>query len=205
MVWPYNLRGLFSQAWLPPHAALQVRSTGAVAKGPTAEEFADIMKQLRPKAEKIIKDNARRLNYPDRARPIYSFDGPSIHKAAVGELLSDIIITGEHGNCFPLPPYCGDVHKVIEHVHGILTKQMQIFLRHVRERYSVQVYREQLKHLFNIIKPQSVQRDADSLLDTFKIIQTPVSRGGGRGRLAPPPLQLSVAYLSLPLLFCRCK
>ena len=163
---------------------------GRDAKGPTAQEFADVIRKLKPKAEGIIKNHAHMLYYPIDAQPIYSFDNPNIHKKAAADLLDDFIFCTDdftEGNVFPLPKYAGDMHKVIEHIHGILTNKMRHFLTRVRKRWSVEVYRSTLQSFFWSIKADSVQRDVMTLLDTYDIISRPVSGGGTGGDWAPRP------------------
>lgn len=126
--------------------------------------------------------NAHRLNKPTEWDPIYSFDNPRIHKTAANELLANDL--GE-SNTFPLPRYAGDIHKVIEHIHGILTKQMQRVLGVTRKSMGHTFYRVQLEQLFWRIKADSVQRDVRSLKATLDKISLPPSRGGTGGDWAP--------------------
>ncbi len=163
----------------------QVDDTGEEAKGPTAHEYAEqVMKPLIRKADAIMKKWAYKLHNPAESSPIYSMDNPRIHTKALREYFPDLM---EGEDLFPLPPYAGDVHKVIEHVHGILSKQMQVILRHIRKKQSVWWYRHHLSEMFFKYGVNSVQRDVMSLPDTLALISKPPSRGGTGGGWAPRP------------------
>jgi hypothetical protein len=139
------------------------------------------MKPLVKKAEKIMAEHADELDNPDESSPVYSMDNPSIHlKALEG---SHDMHEGE--NTFPLPRYAGDVHKVIEHVHGTITTRMRRVLKQIWEHKGVDFYRASLRQYFYKINPTSVQNDVESLPATLEIISKPPSRGGTGGGWAP--------------------
>lgn len=169
---------------IPSNCVFSWRQTekGEKAKGPTAEEFKKrVMRPLVGKARKIMEDYAHELDNPEDFEPIYSFDGPTIHKK---DKLADIGIV-EGDNVLPLPPYCGDMQKVIEHVHGTLVKRMHMVQKKVRTRQPAMFWRAQLKHLFWAYEVQSVRRDVESLRDTMDAIRKPQAQGGTGGDYAP--------------------
>lgn len=146
-------------------------------------EFIDYMKTLTKMAEKICWANRHLLDNPEEWEPVFSFDRPTIHDPAYLGHLG--IYEGQ--NTFPLPAYGGDVHKVIEHVHGYLVKQFAMYLQQIRGPQPRAVHRAQLKHLFECITVEGVQRDCMSLADTLRIIASPVAEGGTAGDWAPRP------------------
>lgn len=144
------------------------------------------MQPLIPLAREIMFANRMNLHNPDEWEPIFSFDKPKIHKRALSDLLPALgVVEGQ--NTFPLPRYGGDVHKVIEHVHGVLTKYMHKVLSRVRTKEQPAFYRETLEDRFWDIKASSVARDVASLPQTLRIIASPVSAGGTGGDWAPRP------------------
>lgn len=62
---------------------------------------------------------------------MYSYDNPSIHKAAE-EMLEKMGIT--QNERVRLPPYSPDMHKVIEHAHANVARIFQNHLRAVFNR-----------------------------------------------------------------------
>jgi hypothetical protein len=141
-----------------------------------------VMAPLTKLAEKIMHDNRHKLRNPSQWEPIYSFDKPTIHKGD----MSNIGIT-EGQNTYPLPRYGGDFHKVIEHVHGTLTREMRKWQWRDRTRYTPAVYRAQLQHCFFNYKASSVQGDVKGLYDTARIVSEARCRGGTAGDWAPRP------------------
>ena len=158
---------------------------GTWAVGPTKREVNDILERLVPIAEKIMADNAKYLDNPEECDPVYSLDNPSIHDKAS---LTDLgIVEGQ--NTFPLPAYGGDMHKVIEHIHGQMVGWFQRFMSQCRDRYPPKVYRDQLEGMFwGKVAAESVARDVNSLKATLECIAKPVAQGGTGGDWAPRPL-----------------
>lgn len=163
--------------------ALQTKK-GDVARGPTAEEFeSKVMKPLKKLADDIMFKHRWALNNPNQWEPIFSFDKPTIHQ---GDMSYIGIVDGQ--NTFPLPHYCADMHKVIEHVHGTLVKLIRKWQWRDRRRYGVEVCKAQLHHaFFKQLTKRSVQKDIKSLGATFKIISQSACRGGTAGDWAPRP------------------
>lgn len=133
-------------------------------------------------AEDIMFKNRWKLNNPSKWEPIYSFDKPTIHK---GDMSYLGIVEGV--NTYPLPRYGGDFHKVIEHVHGTLTREMRKWQWRDRTRYPASVYRAQLQHSFEQYEISSVQKDVRGLYDLCRIVSEPMCRGGTAGDWAPRP------------------
>jgi hypothetical protein len=106
---------------------------GNVARSVTTTEFEDVMKELQRAAERRLQEElphargARRTRllklFKGETNFVWSMDNPIIHTAAdlapLGISTDDIA---------PLPPASGDMHRPIEHVHGILERAMQKWL-----------------------------------------------------------------------------
>lgn len=140
------------------------------------------MKPLESVADDIMLSYSHKLDDRLDNSPIYSFDGPNIHRCALAEMVPHV---HERENTFPLPAYSPDMHKVFQHVHAILTNQLQDLIASKRGQGSVKYWRGQLKKLFWGLKPKSVQKDIESLPATFLHISTPTNRGGSGGDYAP--------------------
>ena len=159
---------------------------GSEAQTITAQEFLQkVMKPLRKLAERILAEHAHLLKSTE---PIYSLDKYSVHMRAI-ESSGWLHDSGDtSGNVFPLPHHAPDIHKVIQHVHGGLTRSMNKFVTELRRGGgSPRVYRLHLKHLFHdkVVTADSVRKDVDSLIETLQIIAKPVSKGGTNGDWAP--------------------
>jgi hypothetical protein len=107
---------------------------------------------------------------PARCVPIFSMDNASVHVR-----LRDVFALGQlkmpksSFDCSP-PPYSGDLHKVIEHVHGTLCSAFERWLeRQTKMPDTLEELYAKLEAMFyDIITPESVQKDVASLQDTFK-------------------------------------
>lgn len=107
---------------------------------------------------------------PDRG-PIYSFDNAPVHQGA------DLQALGLKGSKrAPLPPSSPDMHKCIEHVFGTLTRAMQKSLHRNTMLTTAAEYRAEVENLFKtIITPTSVQKDVNTLRDTYHAIRDEVA------------------------------
>lgn len=154
---------------------------GAVAKGPTCEEFEDVMGVVNKRAlEVAVKHPAIFGTESNPRAPLFSFDNPPIHQKAV---LARAGIKPEQR--VPLPPRSPDMHKVIEHCFGILSRAMNTSLLCNSHIKSIGQYRAEIERLFySCITPESVQADVKSLSATYDCIA-----GSAQGGWPPAKLR----------------
>jgi len=139
---------------------------GQKARGVTAEEFKEVAISFDKQAREMMEKH-QWLFWDEEGKkvePIYCYDRPNMHVAAEPDLVKN------HINASFLSHYSPDMNKPIEHVFGILTSQMHIFIRENRRRETVEVYKKHLSGLFFKLTPDSVQRDVKSLHETCKSI-----------------------------------
>ena len=139
---------------------------GAVAKAPTKEEFLHVMQDFKGKAAEV-KSKFPHV-FAKRAPLRFSFDNPPIHNKCP---LQQIGI--EPGHRAPLPPRSPDMHKVLEHIFGTLTRAMNESLARDPHLKGVAKYKEELERLFmEKVTAVSVNKDVLSLRSTYeKIIE----------------------------------
>ena len=147
------------------------------AKSPTAEEFVDYQREAVDRAAMLVDGHPDVfMNRDGSEKPVlWSYDNPTIHTCERAcEGLASIGIT-EH-NRLPLPKYAGDMHKVIEHVHGTLEQRMQQVLWTIDERHDIRFYVATLRSIFfQSITPEMISADVDTLHDTYRAV---IARGG---------------------------
>lgn len=81
----------------------------------------------------------------------------------------------------PLPPGSPDVHKVVEHVIGLLKRLLNKALREDATLCTMKQYKKKAEQIFNhIIKTSGIQKDIASLPSTYEAV---LAAGGG---WAPP-------------------
>ena len=153
---------------------------GAVAKGPTCEEFEDVMSIINAKAKLVVVNNPGVFGIGGSSRPpLFSFDNPPIHQKA---MLSRAGIKADQR--VPLPPRSPDMHKVIEHCFGILSRAMNTSLLTNPAIKSVEQYKAEIERLFySCITRESIQADVMSLVETYSSIAGPAEGGWPPARL----------------------
>ena len=150
---------------------------GALAKGPTSEEFEDVMTLINAKALHVANQHPE--VFSEGKGPLYSFDNPPIHQAA--DLARAGILPQQR---VPLPPRSPDMHKCIEHIFGILTRNLNTSLLRNPLINNLQMYKEEIERLFySSITKQGVQADVQSLLETYRSIAGPSNGGWPRASL----------------------
>lgn len=152
---------------------------GKPAGGPTAEEFADFIKDVDKEMRARIEDptHAHSIHelWPhdddgNQLDPLYSYDNTNIHEAA-WQFFGGMDILR-----YPLPPYSPDMHKVIEHVHAIICTALRSWITHEEEHAPGEVvhgtlYMDKLTEIFNEkIQPSSIKKDCMSLVATYRAI-----------------------------------
>ena len=144
--------------------------------GPTSEEFK-VMSKIQKTAEAT---NAKH----GLGEPLYSFDHASIHNMEMLEQLG--ITSGVDGNRVPLPARSPDMHKVIEHVFGILEGGMQALLHDDPSLTKGAQYAAALRNLFRaIITQQSIEKDVRSLMPLYGLLHKSKNAGGVEGDWPP--------------------
>lgn len=140
---------------------------GAVAKGPTCEEFEDVMVVVNAQAKQVALRNPKVFASENSSRlPLFSFDNPPVHQKA---MLARAGVKAEQR--VPLPPRSPDMHKVIEHCFGILSRAMNKKLLEDSSIKSIEQYKALIESLFySCITKESIQADVVSLVDTYTYI-----------------------------------
>lgn len=150
-------------------APFQTRRRGVdvPAKAETAEEFVDIMSELRDRVKYVLP------------KPLYCFDQPSIHVGPTADQhFQEQDFTDE--DFFSIPPYSGaDFNKVVEHAHARLKNFLQPWI-------NAQVHGLTIPELFRMIDigarkvndPSVIRADVMSLRKTYKGI---IANKGGYG------------------------
>lgn len=143
---------------------LQTIRGNKIAKGTTKEEFTDIMKKL----VQVAREELAKVD--PNLTPIFSYDNNKIQADAKLEAMG---ITPEEK--LELPTYSPDMHKVIEHVFGVLKGQLQAeMLKNNPSKLSTSTAQYMVKAYFmDGIHKESIQADVDSLPVTWHIISTP--------------------------------
>lgn len=136
---------------------------GKVAKGVTAAEFVDLMKDLVGQLQRYTPSPLRASEHW-----LISYDNAGAHTEA------------EHKvpglNRQTLPPKSPDMHKVVEHVHAWLTEKMQQWLRAQQtNKVTSEDAQAELKRLFKSYPTDSLRRNVASLPETYKAI---IAAGG---------------------------
>jgi hypothetical protein len=155
------------------------------ARSVTTQEFEDVMEYFVREAQ--VKTDAYVREHPSsplaQATPWWSMDNPSWHTSAD---LSRVGIT-EGVNRLPLPPASGDMHKVIEHVHGTLVKELNKWFIRNRNRPGVSsaaVVKGAVEEIFfHTITPASVSADVESLPKLWKWIKDNKGSKGAPAKL----------------------
>lgn len=129
----------------------------------TADEYEDSIWDLACFMEQLEDD----LDLPAHQPWLLSMDNDSTHAAA--DLAGLGIWPAERR--FPLPALSPDMHKAVEHVHGWLCAKMQKWRRSFFPRKpSNQDVIKHLTELFYSYDPVAIQKDIDSLPETYKAI-----------------------------------
>ena len=103
--------------------------------------------------------------FPFGFKPIFSLDNASVHKTA----MEDPKWLQEHpwiNNRQKLPCYSGDLHKVVEHAHGVVSRAFKNRLRNTAAHDTVAEYCDDVAAIFYKLKPESIKKDVLSLTQT---------------------------------------
>lgn len=103
----------------------------------------------------------------------YSFDNASIHTAALkkganGQSLLSVFGFDEDMHRLPLPPHSGDMHKIIEHTHGVATDKFRKWLNSNPGKFEVERYKEEFERIYQEeMKQHRVKADVETLRATY--------------------------------------
>lgn len=84
-----------------------------LAKGPTSEEFVDVLKQMKPGIDKAVREHPAaflQTHHHNPDGPLLSYDNDAIHRICPSKA------GFKADSRIPLPANSPDMHKVIEHV-----------------------------------------------------------------------------------------
>lgn len=151
--------------------------TGKDAKGPTAEEFVELLsKEVFPEIKRLTSESHKSLFA--RVGFIWSMDNEKIHDAAWPTIKQQQGLTDAQR--MKLPAKSPDMHKVIEHVMGNLKTWFQYALlspEYRDKRLDTAGYMALMKDIFfTKVTQQSVYSDVMSLADTYHEIE--LAQGG---------------------------
>jgi hypothetical protein len=94
---------------------------GKAARGPTAQEFAHVLRTMKPQIDAVVQKYKRGFAY---GGALLSYDHEAIQDAVDPE------DCGYDPDCrIPLPPLSPDCHKVIEHVHAQIKPKSGVCLK----------------------------------------------------------------------------
>lgn len=147
------------------------------ARSPTAEEMADFIMEVLdyinshkyPYGSEPTADKP----FPSTFIPLISLDNAAVHMrlrevfpySAECGVLNPIAFN----QCSP-PPYSPDMHKVIEHPHGTICSALNRWLERRKTNLPNiwEVFKKLEQLFYQLITPESVQKDIKSLKCTFK-------------------------------------
>jgi hypothetical protein len=140
------------------------RGNTAPAKAPTAEEFADFVRDV----DAIMKAHNQ--------APYYVYDNPYIHvgKAAQQYMQDKGLDKAER---FKIPPYSPEFNKVIEHAHARLEGEVQVGLTLNPKAWGFQGVSKIITQAFyKVNDPAVIRKDVLSLPNTYLAVKK--AKGG---------------------------
>lgn len=150
---------------LQPALCLQT-SKGEPAKGMTADEYEDCIRDLRERLHELWQAYTQQ-NPGEEPIWLLSSDNDSAHARA--KLDEHGIWSKDHR--FALCPLSPDLHKVVEHVHAYLSQALQAWRRSLWPgKPTPQQCQDKLEQLFYDVQPASIQADVDSLPYTYQAV-----------------------------------
>ena len=128
------------------------------AKSTTKVEFQDMMK--------ILNDQATPQCAAHSKRPLYMYDNNSTQRDCK---LSDMGLTG--GQHVSIPPHSPDFNKPIEHVFNQIKRTLldRLYRSH-HDELTPAIAQQWVLEAFQQVTTESIQKDIDSLLDTWSIV-----------------------------------
>lgn len=140
---------------------------GKKAAGPTTKEFAEqVMKPMLDAAKALAKEPAHKDIFKTYKHCMFSYDNPKIHTGAWA-MLKAMGINEDWK--VPLSPYSPDLHRVIEHLHGIAEAAFKRWMYEHPQTHSLQKYKTEFKRIFaECCKPESIAADVQGLPELYK-------------------------------------
>lgn len=139
---------------------------GKVAKGFAYQEVVHLYKDgIKPACQQKV------ATHPHfKGQVIYSFDNDSAHTKALPYLEEAGVLNGS--NRAPLPSLSPDMHKVVEHTHGLLMNHFNEMMEDLDDSpRTVEFYIEKLREIFfREVTPEIIAKDTKSLRATFTAI-----------------------------------
>lgn len=140
---------------------------------PTGEEIAQLIIELLHDIESktCAPGEVPRVTpgkiYPHGFRPRFSLDNARIHVSAKSMLTQEGFLTPDR--FISLPPYSGDIHKVIEQVHAVCNSEFDKELERLEEaEESIEGYQVMyLNTFYEKVTQQWIQASVTSLQSTF--------------------------------------
>jgi hypothetical protein len=154
---------------------------GNPARGPTGQEF--FQEVLAPVLAAAKNKLARKLEAG--VKPLISFDNDRIHISALEnnavQLRKQYKWDSSTMRC-PLSPYSPDMHRVIEHTHGLATIKFRQWLYNNPKHYEVHEYQAAFEAIYRECSSAAViSADVASLPDVYKAV---IAENGGWPRHA---------------------
>ena len=150
------------------------------ARGPTAQEFADVMAKVMADTKTEVEDkHTASLTWAGQLHKAkYSFDSAKIHQTALASKPDGSPSLMQAVGFLPqmritLPPYSPDLHKVIEHAHARALYQFRRWLYQDPTKHTdVEVYKAKFEEIFRQANPAHViKADVASLKETYKHVK----------------------------------
>jgi hypothetical protein len=154
---------------------------GSLATGPTGQEFfQDVLVPVLTAAKNKL---ARKLEAG--VKPLISFDNDKIHLSALDkhavQLKKQYKWDSSTMRC-PLSPYSPDMHRVIEHTHGLATIKFRQWLYNNPKKYEVHEYQAAFEEIYRECSSAPViSADVASLPEVYKAV---IAEDGGWPRSA---------------------
>lgn len=141
------------------------------ARGPTAEEFA---KEVLCPAVEVAKTELIDM-LDDGVQPLISFDNDRIHTSALktqATVLSNVGWDAATMRC-ELSPYSPDMHRVIEHTHGLATLKFRQWLYQNPTKHSVAEYKSAFESIYRqCCTPDVIAKDVAGLPEVYNYVAT---------------------------------
>lgn len=147
-----------------------------LAKTPTAKEITDFLSDVEEAVQQMKCKPGEQPSsdkpFPPDFVPLISLDNAAVHVKAIEDYVkqsADPTMARFRFSCSP-PPYSPDLHKVIEHVHGTVCTAFNKQLQDLKAepKSIVQLYNKLEDIFYSMTTAASVQKDVDSLQETFK-------------------------------------
>jgi hypothetical protein len=141
------------------------------AKGPTGEEFAaEVLGPALAVAQEVVSEYGLA-----GVKPMVSFDNDKIHISALKQQAHVLEEWGWEANMrLELSPYSPDMHRVIEHTHGLAVMKFRHWLYNRPETdvpMTVQQYQTAFEHIYKqCCTPDVIAADVAGLPEVYQYV-----------------------------------